>query len=331
MTDYTSEHDDHLNEKSSLQNEPIANMTVQQLLDILSHQGTFKLNVAELSTLKLNAPINTVTAVPTRVGLAGEVVLYKDTGNSDYRIYAYLDGAWKKVGDIDFQSDHGELDGLTDDDHTQYSKTDGSRAFTGTGAGFRDEDDMSSDDATAAASQQSIKKYVDDNAGINNVVEDTTPQLGGTLDYNGKAPYVSNLSNKVKKYTLVRAGRTDEETTGLFNIACSTTVSMFIKITYLIFATPNGDSFGVAEGGVMKCMMLFTGSSNQGNIADAYVATVNAGNGETMATTWSTSPTDGTNRTVSVQMDNESDDATNTIIAEIEIISSSASYTYSET
>ena len=39
---------------------------------------------------------------------------------------------------------------------------DGSTAYTGTGDGFKDEDTMTSDSATATASQQSIKKYVDD-------------------------------------------------------------------------------------------------------------------------------------------------------------------------
>lgn len=34
------------------------------------------------------------------------------------------------------ESDHGNLDGLTDDDHTQYVKADGTRAFTGTVAGI---------------------------------------------------------------------------------------------------------------------------------------------------------------------------------------------------
>jgi len=48
-----------------------------------------------------------------------------------------------------------------------------------------DEDNMASNSATALATQQSIKKYVDDNAGISDVVEDTTPQLGGDLDTQG--------------------------------------------------------------------------------------------------------------------------------------------------
>jgi hypothetical protein len=51
-----------------------------------------------------------------------------------------------------------------------------------------DEDAMGTDSDTALATQQSIKAYVDASSasGISNVVEDTTPQLGGDLDMNGK-------------------------------------------------------------------------------------------------------------------------------------------------
>lgn len=51
-----------------------------------------------------------------------------------------------------------------------------------------DEDDMASDSATSLATQQSIKAYADSVAsGMSNVVEDTTPQLGGMLDVNANA------------------------------------------------------------------------------------------------------------------------------------------------
>ncbi len=46
-----------------------------------------------------------------------------------------------------------------------FVKADGSTVYTATGAGFKDEDNMASDSAVATASQQSIKKYVDDNSG----------------------------------------------------------------------------------------------------------------------------------------------------------------------
>ena len=66
---------------------------------------------------------------------------------------------------------HGDLWGLDIDDHEQYHndergdlryiKQDGTKVYSGTGDGFKDEDDMASDAADAAASQQSIKAYVD--------------------------------------------------------------------------------------------------------------------------------------------------------------------------
>jgi hypothetical protein len=50
-----------------------------------------------------------------------------------------------------------------------------------------DEDNMASNSATKLATQQSIKAYVDAHpTGISNVVEDTSPQLGGTLDVNSR-------------------------------------------------------------------------------------------------------------------------------------------------
>ena len=55
---------------------------------------------------------------------------------------------------------------------------------------FLDEDDFSSNSATAIPSQQSVKAYVTSSVsgagGMSNVVEDTTPQLGGSLDVNGQ-------------------------------------------------------------------------------------------------------------------------------------------------
>ena len=60
-------------------------------------------------------------------------------------------------------TDHGGLGGLGDSaDHAWAFLVDGARVMTGTGDGFKDEDNMASDSAVAVASQQSIKKYVDD-------------------------------------------------------------------------------------------------------------------------------------------------------------------------
>ena len=54
------------------------------------------------------------------------------------------------------------------------------------GTSIKDEDNMASDSATHLATQQSIKAYVDSTvAATNELVEDSSPQLGGTLDTNG--------------------------------------------------------------------------------------------------------------------------------------------------
>ena len=52
------------------------------------------------------------------------------------------------------------------------------------GTAVLDEDNMASDSATQLATQQSIKAYVDSNAGLSDIVNDTSPQLGGALDTN---------------------------------------------------------------------------------------------------------------------------------------------------
>lgn len=65
-----------------------------------------------------------------------------------------------------------------------------------------DEDDLASDSNTSLATQQSIKAYVDAlPTGIANVVEDTTPQLGGNLDVNG-----SNIINSTANHIAITPG-----------------------------------------------------------------------------------------------------------------------------
>jgi hypothetical protein len=76
---------------------------------------------------------------------------------------------------------------------TLTNKTLTSAVLNGTisGTSIKDEDNMLSDSASHLATQQSIKAYVDPQVGgagtLNNVVEDTTPQLGGNLDVNGQS------------------------------------------------------------------------------------------------------------------------------------------------
>lgn len=95
--------------------------------------------------------------------------------------------------------DHGSLSGLTDDDHTRYIDKDGSRAYTGTGIGFKDEDDMASDLADATASQQSIKAYIDNLITLDdyNMVENGDFSSGWD-DWDGHGADWSIVSGKAK-------------------------------------------------------------------------------------------------------------------------------------
>lgn len=140
---------------------------------------------------------------------------FKDEDNmsSDSAVATASQQSIKKYVDDTVVTDHGNLTGLADDDHTQYhndtrgnalyTKKDGSVAYTGTGAGFRDEDDMSSNDATATASQQSIKKYVDDSAtglqGASGTTTRVSAQAGGgetiTVGFRAKAIRITAAKN----------------------------------------------------------------------------------------------------------------------------------------
>jgi hypothetical protein len=74
---------------------------------------------------------------------------------------------------------------------TLTNKTLTSAVLDGTisGTSIKDEDAMTSDSASHLATQQSIKAYVDAQVGgvSSDLVNDTTPQLGGNLDVNGQS------------------------------------------------------------------------------------------------------------------------------------------------
>ena len=69
-----------------------------------------------------------------------------------------------------------------------------------------DEDTLVSDSATALATQQSIKAYVDNTTGMGSLLEDLTPQLGGDLDLNAKNidfPSTPNVSDVLDEDNMV--------------------------------------------------------------------------------------------------------------------------------
>jgi hypothetical protein len=135
------------------------------------------------------------------------------------------------------------------------------------GTAFKDQNDMSSDSATAAASQQSIKKYVDDQVTAEDL--DIAPDSG--------TPQSIDLDSA----TLTLAGGT-----GIATTASSTTLTMDIDstvmtltgsqiLTYKTFTSPIIDSMTFASGTSTSGLSIgATGIIFEGATDDAYETTI---------------------------------------------------------
>ena len=135
------------------------------------------------------------------------------------------------------------------------------------GTAFKDQDDMSSDSATAAASQQSIKKYVDDQVTAEDL--DIAPDSG--------TPQSIDLDSA----TLTLAGGT-----GIATTASSTTLTMDIDSTVMTltgsqtltnktFTSPIIDSMTFASGQLSSGLSIgSTGIIFEGATDDAYETTI---------------------------------------------------------
>jgi len=104
------------------------------------------------------------TTVPTDTPQEGELRLFDD--GTDFRLYTFLTSAWRKLGDSAF------LANIVEDTTPQLG---GDLDLNGKNLDFPttanisdvlDEDNMASDSATVLATQQSIKKYVDDSFAV---------------------------------------------------------------------------------------------------------------------------------------------------------------------
>ena len=135
------------------------------------------------------------------------------------------------------------------------------------GTAFKDQNDMSSDSATAAASQQSIKKYVDDQVTAEDL--DIAPDSG--------TPQSIDLDSA----TLTLAGGT-----GIATTASSTTLTMDIDSTVMTltgsqtltnktFTSPIIDSMTFASGQLSSGLSIgSTGIIFEGATADDYETTI---------------------------------------------------------
>lgn len=106
-------------------------------------------------------------------GFTAEFAGELDSANYTLDYIAMTTSGSVLAGDVD----HGSLGGLTDDDHTIYSKADGTRAFSGVIEGV----------TPTADAHLATKGYVDSvgDAKMVDLSDDTDPELGGDLDLAG--------------------------------------------------------------------------------------------------------------------------------------------------
>ena len=133
--------------------------------------------------------------------LAEGTNLYYTNARADARIVAAGSANWNTAYTHSQAAHYATSNHNTDFDTRLATKTTANLAentnlyFTNARADARitaaliDEDNMATNSATRLPSQQSVKAYVDaqtHDSGIDDIVEDTTPQLGGNLDANSK-------------------------------------------------------------------------------------------------------------------------------------------------
>ena len=125
--------------------------------------------------------------------LIGKIIILKSAST-----FQSVQSAFNQTFSLSAASDHGGLIGLGDDDHTQYMLADGSRILTDT---LKITEQAAAAADVAGNGQLWVKNttpnglwFTDDagtdvqlgqSGGLANVVEDTTPQLGGNLDGQG--------------------------------------------------------------------------------------------------------------------------------------------------
>jgi hypothetical protein len=220
----------------------------------------------ELNALKFKGGLPIFTTVPTHTGIDGEFVLYKDTAGSDYRLYVYLDGAWKKVGDIDFLTTAG---------------------------------------------------------GLNNVVEDTTPQAGGDFDMNDFG--LTDKGGAVRRYAIDKS-LSDNTSTAVFSVDSATTNSIFIRLYYNIslFGSTRGAILGY-ETIAMNCIPNTSSGSHRNQEYE-----INMGSA-VMDTSGlkSVSITNNKKLTFSIGCNND-ENQTMDFVGLVEIVATGGNYTFTE-
>ncbi len=154
-------------------------------LDVANGTATGTLTLANNGILQLNEATSNGTnyvQIKTPAALAGNYVLTLPADDGNANDVLVSDGS----GGLSWSATGGDITGVTAGNGLSGGGASGAVTLNidvSDTAITKDEDDMSSNSNSHLATQQSIKAYVDATvAATNEVVEDTTPQLGGDLD-----------------------------------------------------------------------------------------------------------------------------------------------------
>lgn len=153
---------------------------------------------------------------------------------------------------------------------------------------------------------------------MNDLIDDTTPQLGGDLDTNDKA--ITSEGGKIEVHTLTKA-LTGGTSISLFSINVVTDGAVAIFIDFMASMVPNDANTAIHIGQ----HRIAYGSKGVINDAD-YIT--EAESGKTIAITWTEDIFDPPLLIVKVQSDVVTGNLNSTITAKITIISTTSNFTY---
>ena len=159
---------------------------------------------------------------------------------------------------------------------------DGSTAYTATGAGFKDEDNMTSDSATATASQQSIKKYVDDSAAALKSASGTTTRGSAVA---GSAETITvGFQSKAIRITAARKGGSGTSLSTISHGFCNASLTQNFMRMQL-------DTYGV--GWVSDSSNVLSVNVLNGGTPEFRQAEITSISTTAFVLTWETIPPDG--------------------------------------
>jgi len=161
--------------------------------------------------------------------------------------------------------------------------------------------------------------------GLADVVDDTTPQLGGNLDTNDKG-FLSE-GGKIARYTINKS-LADNTLTNLFRVAFASAGGAYITVQYSIQAYVDADGHGMYSG-ILPTNIFYDGSTNSSGTASPLGGLVLESSGTYIGLTWAWET--GTPGTFNFSLTaNNAGDVTGQGSFLITIVSPNNAFTYTE-